>query len=62
MVDPSTGDCAGVTATMPDSPALCQFGDSGRNNYRGPHFTYSEVYVTKKIPLAEHVILSLIHI
>jgi hypothetical protein len=22
---------------------------------RGPHFTYSEIYVTKKIPLAEHV-------
>jgi hypothetical protein len=59
VVDPSTGDCAGVTATMPDSPALCQFGDSGRNNYRGPHFTYSEVYVTKKIPLAEHVIFRL---
>jgi hypothetical protein len=40
---------------MPDSPALCQFGNSGRNNYRGPHFTYSEVYVTKKIPITEHV-------
>jgi hypothetical protein len=50
VVDPSTGACAGG-----DSPANCQFGDSGRNNYRGPHFTYSEVYVTKKIPITERV-------
>jgi hypothetical protein len=50
VVDPSTGACAGG-----DSPANCQFGNSGRNNYRGPHFTYSEVYVTKKIPITEHV-------
>jgi hypothetical protein len=52
VVDPSTGACAGG-----DSPANCQFGDSGRNNYRGPHFTYSEIYVTKKIPITEHVTL-----
>jgi len=50
VVDPSTGACAGG-----DSPANCQFGNSGRNNYRGPHFTYSEVYVTKKIPITERV-------
>jgi hypothetical protein len=50
VVDPSTGACAGG-----DSQASCQFGDSGRNNIRGPHFTYSEVYVTKKIPITEHV-------
>jgi hypothetical protein len=50
VVDPGTGACAGG-----DSPANCQFGDSGRNNYRGPHFTYSEVYVTKKIAIADHV-------
>jgi hypothetical protein len=50
VVDPSTGACAGG-----DSPANCQFGNSGRNNYRGPHFTYSEVYVTKKVPITEHV-------
>jgi hypothetical protein len=55
VVDSSTGDCAGVTATNPDSPALCQFGNSGRNQYRGPHFTYSEVYITKRVPLSEHV-------
>ena len=50
VVDPSTGACAGG-----DSPANCQFGNSGRNNYRGPHFTYSELYVTKKIPITERV-------
>ena len=50
VVDPSTGACAGG-----DSPANCQFGNSGRNQYRGPHFTYSEVYVTKTIPITEHV-------
>ncbi len=49
VVDPSTGACAGG-----DSTVNCQFGDSGRNNYRGPHFTYSEFYVTKKIKLTEH--------
>jgi hypothetical protein len=50
VVDPSTGACAGG-----DSPANCQFGNSGRNNYRGPHFTYSEVYVTKRLPLTKHM-------
>jgi hypothetical protein len=50
VVDPSTGACAGG-----DSSANCQFGNSGRNNYRGPHFTYSEMYLTKKIPITEHV-------
>jgi hypothetical protein len=50
VVDPSTGACAGG-----DSPANCQFGNSGRNNIRGPHFTYSEMYLTKKIPITERV-------
>jgi hypothetical protein len=36
VVDPGTGACAGG-----DSPANCQFGNSGRNNVRGPHFIYS---------------------
>jgi Carboxypeptidase regulatory-like domain len=49
VVDPSTGACAGG-----DSTVSCQFGDSGRNNVRGPHFTYSELYLTKKIKLTEH--------
>ncbi len=50
VVDPSTGACAGG-----NSPTNCQFGNSGRNNERGPHFTYSEMYLTKKIPITEHV-------
>jgi len=50
VVDPGTGACAGG-----DSPANCQFGNSGRNQYRGPHFTYSQLYLTKKIPITEHV-------
>jgi hypothetical protein len=50
VVDPSTGACIGG-----DSPANCQFGNSGRNQYRGPHFTYSEVYLTKRLPITEHV-------
>jgi hypothetical protein len=50
VVDPGTGACAGG-----DSPANCQFGNSGRNNFRGPHFTYSELYVTKKVSITEHV-------
>jgi hypothetical protein len=55
VIDPSTGDCTGVTATNPDSPTLCQFGNSGRNNVRGPHFTYSEMYLTKRVPITERV-------
>jgi hypothetical protein len=50
VVDPSTGACAGG-----DSLANCQFGNSGRNQFRGPHFTYSQLYLTKKIPITEHV-------
>ena len=52
VVDPSTGACAGG-----DSAANCQFGDSGRNQFRGPHFTYSQLYLTKKILITEHVTL-----
>jgi hypothetical protein len=50
VVDPSTGACADG-----DSPANCQFGNSGRNSVRGPHFTYSEMYLTKKISITERV-------
>jgi hypothetical protein len=51
-VDPTTGACLGG-----DSAANCQFGDSGRNTVRGPHFTYSDVYLTKRIPIKEAVSL-----
>jgi Carboxypeptidase regulatory-like domain len=57
VVDPTTGDCTGVSAGMPDTPALCQFGDAGRNTVRGPHFTDSDVYVSRRFPLREHASL-----
>jgi hypothetical protein len=57
-VDPTTGDCysgtAGVAPTQ-DIPAICQFGNSGRNSVRGPHFTYSDMYLTKTFPIRDGV-------
>ncbi|WP_348268072.1 TonB-dependent receptor [Edaphobacter paludis] len=50
VVDPSTGACTGG-----DSVANCQFGDSGRNTVRGPHFTDSDIYITKTLKLHEGV-------
>ncbi|MGD0519927.1 MAG: carboxypeptidase-like regulatory domain-containing protein [Terracidiphilus sp.] len=52
VVDPTTGACTGG-----DSVFNCQFGDSGRNTVRGPHFTYSDIYVTKKFPITRAVAL-----
>ena len=49
VVDPSTGACTGG-----DTPANCQFGGSGRNAVRGPHFTDSDIHVSRKFPLWEH--------
>ncbi|MGD0220734.1 MAG: carboxypeptidase regulatory-like domain-containing protein [Terriglobia bacterium] len=53
-VDPSTGACAGG-----DNSTNCQFGTLGRNALRGPQFFWSDLYLTKSIPLAEHVKLRL---
>ncbi len=52
VVDPSTGACTGG-----DSPANCQFGDSGRNTVRGPHFADSDIYITKNFKLREGLTL-----
>ena len=49
-VDPSTGACFGG-----DSPKNCQFGNLGRNALRGPNFAWSDFYITKWLPLTEHV-------
>jgi carboxypeptidase family protein len=49
-VDPGTGQCSGG-----DSPQNCQFGNLGRNALRGPDFLWSDFYLTKWVPLAEHV-------
>jgi hypothetical protein len=51
-VDPSTGECNGG-----DNPGDCQFGDLGRNTLRGPGFTWSDLYVSKKLSLTERVVL-----
>jgi len=49
-VDPTTGACLGG-----DLAANCQFGDSGRNTVRGPHFTYSDIYLTKRLHIKEGI-------
>ncbi len=49
-VDPTTGACVGG-----DSPANCQFGNSARNSVRGPHYTNSDVYITKTFPIKEGI-------
>jgi len=55
-VDPTTGACySGVLGAQSDSPAICQFGNSGRNAERGPHFTYSDMYITKTFSMREGI-------
>jgi hypothetical protein len=48
-VDPSTGACFGG-----DTPANCQFGSTGRNEFRGPGFFWSDFYLTKWFRVKEH--------
>jgi hypothetical protein len=43
VVDPTTGACTGG-----DSPTDCEFGDSGRNTVRGPRFTSSDIYLSRR--------------
>jgi len=50
VVDPTTGACAGG-----DSPSNCQFGNSGRNSVRGPHYTNSDVYLSKTFPFKDGI-------
>jgi hypothetical protein len=50
VVDPTTGACTGG-----DSPENCQFGNSGRNSVRGPHYTSSDIYITKTFPIREGI-------
>jgi hypothetical protein len=52
VIDPATGACTGG-----DSPANCQFGNAGRNTVRGPHFTDSDIYLTRKFRLREQTSL-----
>ncbi|MGD0890101.1 MAG: carboxypeptidase-like regulatory domain-containing protein [Terracidiphilus sp.] len=57
VVDPTTGDCTGVTSGVADTPANCQFGDAGRNSVRGPHFTWSDIYITRRFHVWEQATL-----
>jgi hypothetical protein len=52
VVDPTTGACTGG-----DSAANCQFGNSGRNTVRGPHFTDSDIYLSRRFPIWEQTSL-----
>ena len=54
VVDPTTGACV-----EGDLPSDCQFGNSGRNSVRGPHYTNSDLYITKTFPIKEGVSLRL---
>ncbi|HTZ60026.1 MAG TPA: TonB-dependent receptor [Acidobacteriaceae bacterium] len=54
VVDPATGGCTGG-----DSITNCQFGASGRNSVRGPHYANSDIYITKTIPIREGITLRL---
>ena len=49
-VDPSTGACIGG-----DNAQNCQFGNLGRNALRGPDFFWSDLYITKMVPLNERL-------
>jgi hypothetical protein len=55
VVDPTTGDCTGASASNPDNSVICQFGNSGRNSVRGPHYANSDIYISKTFPIRESV-------
>ncbi|HEX4007238.1 MAG TPA: carboxypeptidase-like regulatory domain-containing protein [Acidobacteriaceae bacterium] len=56
VIDPTTGACyTGTLGVQNDNPTICQFGNSGRNSVRGPHFTYSDMYITKTFPIREGI-------
>jgi len=48
-VDPSTGACNGG-----DNAVTCQFGNTARNEFRGPNFFWSDFYLTKWFAVTEH--------
>jgi hypothetical protein len=52
VVDPTTGACTGG-----DSPSNCQVGNAGRNTVRGPHFTDSDIYFSRRFPMWEQTSL-----
>jgi hypothetical protein len=52
VIDPTTG---GGSCYPSSTPANCQDGNSGRNNYRSPNFVWSDFSITKRFPLTESV-------
>jgi hypothetical protein len=57
-VDPSTGACFdSINPNNPhaDTPKNCQFGNLGRNALRGPNFTWSDFYLSKKFSITEQL-------
>jgi hypothetical protein len=58
-VDPSTGACNNGSGPPLDTPRNCQFGNSGRNAFRGPTFFWSDFYLTKWFNLNERLKLRL---
>jgi hypothetical protein len=54
-VDPSTGACNNGSNSPLDTVQNCQFGDSGRNAFRGPDFFWSDFYLTKWFTLNERL-------
>ncbi|MGD0154767.1 MAG: carboxypeptidase regulatory-like domain-containing protein [Terracidiphilus sp.] len=56
VVDPTTGACyTGALGVQNDNPSICQFGGSGRNSVRGPHFTYSDINISKSFPIRDGI-------
>ncbi len=55
-VDPTTGACyTGTLGVQNDNPAICQFGNSGRNSVRGPHFVDSDINITKVFAIRDGI-------
>ena len=52
MPPPAT---ASSTAAVPSSPAWFQFGNLGRNPLRGPHFAWTDLYLTRWFPLSDRL-------
>lgn len=50
VIDPTTFGCY-----PSNTPANCQNGNTGRNNYRSPNFFWADFSVTKRFPLTESV-------
>lgn len=56
VMDTTSGECYdAATKAEALSPAVCQFGDLGRNTLRGPGFTWTDLSLSKFFHLTERV-------